>query len=553
MQPSPPQSLPVRFWAGFLLLHLAALAGLIHFVLGQLRPVELPTLHLDQGEKLRCVSYAPYYRPGQTPLELTTRIPREQIEADLKALAPLTECVRIYSVNQGLELVPGIAQGLGLKVLLGAWIGVEADRNRLQVDTAVRLANAYPGTVKAVVVGNEVLLRREQTEATLRAYIEEVRRRVKVPVTYADVWEFWTRHRELASAVDFVTVHILPYWEDHPVAVDHALTHIRDVRALVVQQFAKPVLIGETGWPSAGRQRQDSRPSLVNQARYVREFIRHAHDEGWDYNLIEAVDQPWKRRLEGTVGGYWGILDTGLAPKFSFVAPVAERQDGRPVWIATGAGALLGLLASLIGIVKYPGPARVLPVLGLAACGAVAGTVIMLTWEHGSVAYRDGLEWVLLGAVALGGGLLPLILGLWAGCRPIPGGFSAWRMGRGGTQQATLARQLGLLRFSLLFAATVAAVLLFADPRYRDFPTLLYAVPALAFGAFGLFAPGHQRLGREERVLALLLLVCGTARWSSEPANPQALAWWLCCLLLAAGAGLGRSEQHQEGGQSAHR
>lgn len=550
-QPVSGRSLSPRFWIGYLILHLAALAGLVTFVLGQLQPVDLPALHLEQGEKLRCVSYSPYYQPGQTPLELNTRISREQILADLKALAPLTSCVRIYSVNQGLELVPEMAAELGLKVLMGTWIGMEAERNRLQIETAVRLANAYPKTIKAVVVGNEVLLRREQTEAALRGYIEEVRKRVKVPVTYADVWEFWTRHKELASTVDFVTVHILPFWEDHPVAVEHSLQHITDVRALVVKQFSKPVLIGETGWPSAGRQRQESRPALVNQARYVREFIRKAHDEGWDYNLIEAVDQPWKRRLEGTVGGYWGILDTQLKPKFSFTAPVAERDDARPVWMAIGLGAALGCLAGLVGVLRHRDSARLLVLLGATAGGAFAGGVLWLAWEHAQLAYRDALEWTLLGAVALGGGLLPILTGLWAGCRPVPGGVAAWRMGRERSQDRVISRQLGLLRYALLFAASVAAILLFADPRYRDFPTLIYALPALAFAALGL-CPGAHRLGREERLFALLILVCGTGRWLMEPANPQAMAWGLCCLLLGLGAGAGRSDQHQKGGEPPH-
>ena len=33
---------------------------------------------------------------------------------------------------------------------------------------------------------------------------------VTVPVTYADVWEYWLRNREVYEAVDFVTIHILP-------------------------------------------------------------------------------------------------------------------------------------------------------------------------------------------------------------------------------------------------------------------------------------------------------------------------------------------------------
>ena len=551
--PSLARPFPRRFWLGFLVLHVLALAVLGQFVREQMQPVDLPALHLDQGEKLHCVSYSPYYQPGQTPLDPSVRILREQIIADLKALAPLTACVRIYSVNQGLEQVPAVAQTLGLKVLLGAWIGMEADKNRIQIDTAVRLANEFPDTVKAVVVGNEVLLRREQTEAGLRAYIDEVRKRVKVPVTYADVWEFWTRHPDLASAVDFVTVHILPYWEDRPVAIEHALQHVTDVRALVVKQFSKPILIGETGWPSAGRQREAALPSRANQARYLREFIRKAHDEGWDYNFIEAIDQPWKRKLEGTVGGYWGILDTDLEPKFSWVAPVAEREGDRALIVAAVAGALVGALTCLAGVLKFGGRGRPLAVLAAASGGALAGAVMVLATEHAWVAYRNGLEWAVLTALGGAGALIPFLIALWAGCRPLTGGIAAWREGRSYIQCEIITRLLALVRFVVLFGAAAAALLLFADPRYRDFPTLLYAVPALSLACLAIFAPAWNRPGMEERCLAGIILLGGVGRWVSEPMNPEAILWASCCLVMALGGGLGKANQGEEGRQQPHR
>lgn len=34
----------------------------------------------------------------------------------------------------------------------------------------------------------------------------------------------------------------------------------------------KPLLIGEAGWPSAGRQRGPAVPSLVNKARFINGF-----------------------------------------------------------------------------------------------------------------------------------------------------------------------------------------------------------------------------------------------------------------------------------------
>ena len=34
-----------------------------------------------------------------------------------------------------------------------------------------------------------------------------------------------------------------------------------------------------------------------------------AKREKFRVNLIEAYDQPWKRQLEGGIGGYWGLID----------------------------------------------------------------------------------------------------------------------------------------------------------------------------------------------------------------------------------------------------
>ena len=74
-----------------------------------------------------------------------------------------------------------------------------------------------------------------------------------MPVTYADVWEYWLRNREIYDAVDFVTIHILPYWEDFPIRAKYAAAHVDSIRKRMAVAFpGKEILIGETGWPSAG-------------------------------------------------------------------------------------------------------------------------------------------------------------------------------------------------------------------------------------------------------------------------------------------------------------
>ena len=86
----------------------------------------------------------------------------------------------------------------------------------------------------------------------------------------------------------------------------------------------KPIIIGEIGWPSSGRTRSEAVPTLVNEARFMRTLAANADALGVGYNLIEAIDQPWKRIPEGTVGAYWGLLDNNRELKFPLTGPVSE-------------------------------------------------------------------------------------------------------------------------------------------------------------------------------------------------------------------------------------
>jgi glucan 1,3-beta-glucosidase len=172
-------------------------------------PVTLARAPIDPATKLECVSYAPF-RGVQTPLDPTTQIAAGQIAEDLAQLARISKCVRTYSVENGLDKVPELAGKVGLKVIQGIWLGNNRLKNLAQIAAAVALTKEYPGVIASVVVGNEVLLRGEMTTADLAATIRSVKAQVKVPVTYADVWEYWLRNREVYDAVDFVTIHILP-------------------------------------------------------------------------------------------------------------------------------------------------------------------------------------------------------------------------------------------------------------------------------------------------------------------------------------------------------
>ena len=309
-------------------------------------PVALPPSPLAPGEKLYCVSYAPF-RDGQDPLVEGTHVEPAQIDEDLALLSKYTDCVRTYSVANGLDKIPEIAQRYGLKVLHGIWLSSNAEKNRQQIATTIELAKKFPDVIRAIIVGNEVLLRGEMSATDLMAAIREVKAKVPEPVTYADVWEYWLRYRDVQNAVDFVTIHILPYWEDFPLPASLAAAHVDAIRKQVAAAIPnKEIVIGEIGWPSAGRMREGARPSPSNQARVIEETLALAKRENFRVNVIEAFDQPWKRWLEGSVGGHWGIFDRATgAPKFSISGGAVSDH---PHWLIQALAGIL-LTAAVFG------------------------------------------------------------------------------------------------------------------------------------------------------------------------------------------------------------
>ena len=222
--------------------------------------------------KISSFSFAPF-REGQSPL--TKVFPTtEQIDADLRLLADETHTIRTYASLDGMESVPAIARKYGLNLIQGAWIGGEEKGNQAEINQLIKAANEYPDVIKRVIVGNEVLLRGELKPEQLLQYIRQVKQAVKQPVSYADVWSFYMRYPEIAQEVDFFTVHILPYWEDEPLKIEDTAAHIeKNYRKILEAYPGKPILIGETGWPSAGRQRGWAVPSVVNEARFTRSLV----------------------------------------------------------------------------------------------------------------------------------------------------------------------------------------------------------------------------------------------------------------------------------------
>lgn len=298
--------------------------------------------------KLQCVSYAPFGKDDSPfMMDKGLVISEDLVRKDLQLISKYSECIRTYS-TVGLEMVPKIARENNLKMLMGAWVNGDEKPTRKEIDTLIKLATEYKDIVKAVVVGNEALLRGDLSDKRLYEYIKEVKAALPdTKVTYADVWEYWLKYPNIKEVTDFVTIHILPYWEDDPMEITAAIKHLANVR-LEVESILKTsdILIGETGWPSEGRMREDALPSKTNQAIFVREFVKLAEEKHWNYNVIEAFDQPWKRLSEGAVGGYWGLFDKDRADKNVFAGDVSDFPNYKS--LALGSILLVLLFSSLL-------------------------------------------------------------------------------------------------------------------------------------------------------------------------------------------------------------
>ena len=347
----------------------------------------------DFDGQLASVSYAPF--GGAAHPDSGTQAQAAQIRSDLQTLAPLTRAIRTYSSTGGVELVPGIAQEFGLRVTVGAWIDKHQERNEREIASVIDLAKRH-SNVNGIIVGNETIYRADQTVPDLIKKIQRVKRSTNVPVTTGEIWNVWIEHPELVSAVDYIAAHILPYWEGFSAkqTVEQTILIYDKLRAAYP---GKRIVIAEFGWPSAGYNMHNAVPGRVEQATVLRDFVTRAEAYGIDYNIVEAIDQPWKTN-EGGVGPYWGLFDASRQPKFEWTGPISDPDH----WKLAGIALLVSVLLSLPLLAMNSVTLR--QAVTLTAAANVVGA-----WSAAVFAFWNGHYFVPGAVFALGLGLLLLI------------------------------------------------------------------------------------------------------------------------------------------------
>ena len=327
---------PRRTTAFVSALLLAVLVAALNFALWAL--ADRPTNVVPWNGQAAGFAYSPFQRYQGPPDNLPTD---EEVRADLALLAKHTHRIRVYSVLQYPE-VPRLAMKDHLDVMAGAWLDRRNGNNEKEIDALIAQARRWPD-IKRVEVGNEVLLRSDMQPERLMAYLDRVRAAVHQPVSTAEPWDIWEKYPELVRHVDFITVHLLPYWDGvaRKDAIGEALLHYQNLR----QRYPdKHIVIGEIGWPSNGDRFEYAKPSVENEAIFLRNWFQVARGLGLDYYVMEAVDQPWKQQISGRVEAYWGVFNADRQLKFPITGPVLEDTTWPGKALASGLLALLPMI-----------------------------------------------------------------------------------------------------------------------------------------------------------------------------------------------------------------
>jgi glucan 1,3-beta-glucosidase len=292
----------------------------------------------------------------------------------------------------------------------------------------------------------------------------------------------------------------------------------------------KEILIGETGWPSEGRMRDGALPSRTNQARVVSEILSLAKQENFRVNLIEAYDQPWKRRLEGTVGGYWGLFDSvQRALKY----PPGKAISNFPLWkwqMGFGMGlSVLVFTAAGLTLRRRPWMPPRTSWIAVGISATAAGILLGVACNkmfYESYGWGGWLQWGALLAAAIAAPLL-CANALMAG-RPLPTFLDLFGPDDG-RSRSFLTTLLGLaLVVTVLIGAETAIGFVF-DPRYKDFPYAALTMAVLPFATLALNRPQAGVRPIAEAVFAGLLAMSALFTVVSEgSANWQSL--WTCAI-----------------------
>jgi exo-beta-1,3-glucanase (GH17 family) len=333
-----------------------------------------------------------------------------ELKEDLRILYAMNiRIIRTYNVHhqEASNLMKAISElskedaDFEMYVMLGAWIDCknawteyapnhneESERNAIEIDEAVRLANQYPEIIKIIAVGNEAMVKWAtsyyvQPNVILKwvNHLQDLKWNNKLPkdlwITSSDNFASWggggaEYHvedlKKLIKAVDYISLHTYPMHDTHyhPIfwgtkaneehlsekeKIDASMLRARDyavnqykavVRYMKSIGVDKPVHIGETGWATldnhlygdAGSRATDEYKS----GQYYKLMRDWTNGQGISCFYFEAFDENWKDS-KNPMGSenHFGLINLQSEAKFALWDLVDKgtfsglTRNGKPI------------------------------------------------------------------------------------------------------------------------------------------------------------------------------------------------------------------------------
>lgn len=251
------------------------------------------------------------YREGQNPILKIYPSPK-QVKEDL-VLIKNCRRIRTYSAIDQATVIP-LAQKQKLEVYLGTWLEKNLWHNRAELKKAIDFVKKFK-TIKAITIGSGVITYGFMKADDLIEYIKLVKKEVKIPVATSEYFLAWWKNPRLVEEVDFLALHILPFWEGVP--IEKAVNFINKKINLLRKKYpGKKIILYDHGWPSKGQTVGKAEPSLENQKKYLSDILVYCQKQKIEQFYFTAFDEDWKIIDEKEVGAHWGIFDTNRKPKW---------------------------------------------------------------------------------------------------------------------------------------------------------------------------------------------------------------------------------------------
>lgn len=243
------------------------------------------------------------------------------IVADLQVLRPRFDGVITYSSVDGVERVADAAARLGFRAVI---MGLLDPGNAAEWANLIAAAKRHPALVAGVSVGNELAFGKRGDAASIAKAIAELRREAPtLAVATTEPFHLFLEPawQEPLRELDFLLANVHPVFEPwfQNARDDDAAQYVVNVAGLLAAQYCGPILVKETGVPTAPSERGFT---VERQASFYRVLqTKFANTATRAFAYFAAFDAPWREFDVHPVPGphpeeaHWGLYDEARNPK----------------------------------------------------------------------------------------------------------------------------------------------------------------------------------------------------------------------------------------------